>query len=589
MKQIKTNPKEARANQQLDEAEASNIAELVRRKNASNLAPKSISSSNQASKSNRRSMLAISEVTNYHQDSQEDQHDPEPRLRPRLSYANLQHHEHTVLGSPLKQQRHSLVVGHNDEASLLSLDDLRESSTASSDMVVGDSGPDIILVDDLVEAPRSARSNSEGNSNASSDQTADYLSEDSCQSVTDLYGSSMELKVQIRQCSDEKLLRKNLSEDNLLKAAYMSRPNEKYLLLLENVASKYQLPCILDLKMGTRQHGEDATEEKRHRQMAKCQASTSASLGVRLCGMQVFQVDYGGFLWYDKYYGRKMDEDGLKRALHQYFHNGFQFNRDIIDDVIRRLKLLSVAVEKSPSFRFYGTSLLIIHEGCTSKTAKRYPVDVRLIDFAHTICDFTRSITSAPKSGTGGQPAGSSCDNTASQQAQLGGEQSQQMAAPDSTVLADHGDDDATLLIAPRQLRVPNKGADATERSKSLDEPPTEMDDATTTTTTTTTPATEFHSTDMDEDSGFSSRPIEVAPNEADANQSALGADEPDEGRTRKAAKNSTTVGPDKGLLFGLENLMRLLEDLKQKYNQNQDNTRQAIDEAMENLFIPVI
>lgn len=91
---------------------------------------------------------------------------------------------------------------------------------------------------------RDIRGSSEENSNASSDHSnGGYFSEDSSQSVTDLYGSSLELKVQIRPCSDEKILKKNLSQDNLLRADYISRPNEKCTLSFSLVCFSNQNPA----------------------------------------------------------------------------------------------------------------------------------------------------------------------------------------------------------------------------------------------------------------------------------------------------------------------------------------------------------
>ena len=65
------------------------------------------------------------------------------------------------------------------------------------------------------------------------------------------------------------------------------RKKHQNYLLLENLVSRYKYPCILDLKVGTRQYADDVSAAKKARKIAKTQSTTSASLGVRLTGMQV--------------------------------------------------------------------------------------------------------------------------------------------------------------------------------------------------------------------------------------------------------------------------------------------------------------
>ncbi|CAG0918253.1 unnamed protein product [Notodromas monacha] len=144
-----------------------------------------------------------------------------------------------------------------------------------------------------------------------------------------------------------------------------SKVSHKFI-VLENLASKITYPCILDLKMGVRNFGDDAPPSKILSQKAKGAATTTGKLGVRICGMQVYQLNTGGFLCWNKYHGRALTVDGFQDALCQFLDNGKVFRLELIPGILSRLKRLRKSLESLETFRFYCSSLLVIYEGAFS-------------------------------------------------------------------------------------------------------------------------------------------------------------------------------------------------------------------------------
>nr|XP_039257489.1 inositol hexakisphosphate kinase 1-like [Styela clava] len=134
-------------------------------------------------------------------------------------------------------------------------------------------------------------------------------------------------------------------------------------ILLENVASRFKCPCILDLKMGTRVHGDFDDDAKRQRHLEKCAKSTTQSLGVRLAGMQVYRHESGTFLCRNKYFGRSLTVEGFGKTLREFFYNGYKMRIDLIQPIINNLRSLIKKLNKLPSYRFYSSSLLVMYDG----------------------------------------------------------------------------------------------------------------------------------------------------------------------------------------------------------------------------------
>ncbi|KNC79754.1 hypothetical protein SARC_07866 [Sphaeroforma arctica JP610] len=151
-------------------------------------------------------------------------------------------------------------------------------------------------------------------------------------------------------------------------------------LVMENSVYGFVRPCVMDLKMGTKTYGEDATPEKIAREEKKY--PPQKTLGFRFVGMKVWQPATESYSKTEREWCMAIDETTVGAGLERFFDNGTDaLRKDVVSDVRDQIEKIKLTLENHPFMRLYGSSLLVVYEGDPSASNKK-PL-VKMIDFAH--------------------------------------------------------------------------------------------------------------------------------------------------------------------------------------------------------------
>lgn len=167
----------------------------------------------------------------------------------------------------------------------------------------------------------------------------------------------------------------------------VTQADDRTLLELEDLARWYRHPCIMDIKVGYKTWYSHAEPEYIDRCKRKDAVTTQASLGFKICGLQVYRHARGGYWRASKRWCKTLPEALVDKALASFANNEHGLRPvDVYggdQGVVAQLRALESWFQVQNEFHLYSSSLLFLYEG-DAHGPEETNVRVRLVDFAHT-------------------------------------------------------------------------------------------------------------------------------------------------------------------------------------------------------------
>ncbi len=165
-------------------------------------------------------------------------------------------------------------------------------------------------------------------------------------------------------------------------------------LVLRDITEGFELPNVMDVKIGAKTWGPDATEKKIAQESSKY-VGTKGPLGFSVLGMIIHNIDIDNTgseaKMYEKSFGKNLKTEDVHLVPEIFFDDIHDPPVELIEVVVDKMSRILEDFESQRKYKIFASSLLLSYDAAAVRRFKKSGsigdlqdgVSIRLIDFAH--------------------------------------------------------------------------------------------------------------------------------------------------------------------------------------------------------------